>query len=84
MTRAVLVALLAAGCVRRVVVSGPPAPCLTQPPPVVALAPRVRDGCPDGLVCLTDDGARETAHAVEEARGWMARAWAGCQGASSR
>ena len=73
-------ALLAlAGCAHVAPVPPPPRPCLTTPPPAAALAPRVRDGCPAGLVCLTDDGARDTAHWLEALDAWAREAWAACQ-----
>lgn len=52
--------------------------CLVAPPPERARFRTVRDSCPEGLVCLTEENARAMATELEQRRDWDAMAWGLC------
>lgn len=64
-------------CPAPVVVEGA---CRDLPPPPAhrASPSAVREGCPEGLVCLTDGDARDLAMELHSLRDWSAGAWGLC------
>lgn len=49
------------------------------PPPVERAQPvAVREGCPEGLVCLDEDSAKGIASELHAARAWQAQVWTLC------